>query len=124
MSTIAWLLLIAALLPIVATGIAKAGDKSFDHNNPRAWMTTLSGYRARASAAQANIFEGLPFFFAAVLFAVFNQVDLQSLRNLMLLWIGLRLAYIACYIANKGMLRSIVWGGCLAVNIVILFTTV
>lgn len=124
MSTIAWLLLIAALLPIIATGIAKAGDKSFDNNNPRAWISTLSGYRARASAAQTNIFEGLPFFFAAVLFAIFNQVDLQSLRNMMLLWIALRVAYIACYVTDKGLLRSLVWGGCLAVNAVILFAAV
>jgi len=120
--TIAWLLLIAAFLPIVATGIAKFGDKSFDNNNPRAWSATLSGYRARASAAQTNIFEGLPFFFAAVLFALFAQADLQSIRNLMLIWIVLRLAYIGCYLADKGLLRSAVWSACFAINALILFT--
>lgn len=121
MNTIAWLLLIAALLPIVAAGIAKAGGTKFDNNDPRTWLSKQGGYRARANAAQTNLFEGLPFFYAAVLFALFNQIDPVLLRNLMMGWIVLRLAYIGCYVANTGGVRSLVWAASLAVNAYILF---
>lgn len=124
MNTIAWLFLIAALLPIVATSIAKAGGTKFDNNDPRTWLSKQGGYRARANAAQTNLFEGLPFFYAAVLFALFNQVDPVLLRNLMIGWIVLRLAYIGCYVANTGGLRSLVWAASLVVNAYILFAAI
>ena len=69
-----WCLLVAAILPIVCAGIAKYGmfgksrrDGGYDNNNPRAWLAKQTDWRARANAAQANTFESLPFFFAAVI---------------------------------------------------------
>jgi uncharacterized MAPEG superfamily protein len=121
MHLIAWLLLIAALLPYVAAGIAKGGDKSFDNNEPRAWLARQSGWRGRANAAQKNMLEGLPFFFAVVLLALYLDAELVPLRNLMMAWIVLRLAYIAVYVWGKGSLRSLLWILSLAVDIAILF---
>ena len=105
MTTIAWLLLISALLPIIAAGIAKAGGSGFDNGNPRGWLARQEGYRARANAAQTNLFENLPFHFAAILFALHNQADPIVLRNAMAAWIVIRLLYIACYVTDKGSLR-------------------
>lgn len=122
MTTIAWLMLIAAALPFLATGIAKAGDKSFDNDNPRAWLQKQEGWRARANAAQTNFFEGLPFFFAAVLFALYRNVDLPQLRNLMIAYVIVRLVYLALYLKGKGTLRSIAWTLGLAINVAILFS--
>ena len=122
MTTIAWLMLIAAALPFLATGIAKAGDKSFDNDNPRAWLQKQEGWRARANAAQTNFFEGLPFFFAAVLFALYRNVDLPQLRNLMIAYVIMRLVYLALYLKGKGTLRSIAWTLGLAINVAILFS--
>jgi uncharacterized MAPEG superfamily protein len=121
MTTITWLLLIASLLPLVATSIAKAGGNGFDNNDPRPWLAQQSGWRARANSAQINLFEGLPFFFAAVLFALHKQADTIYLRNLMAGWIVLRLCYVACYVWGKGGVRSLFWAAALIVNIAILF---
>lgn len=124
MTTLAWLLLVSALLPIVATGIAKAGGTQYDNGNPRDWLARQDGWRKRANAAQTNLFESLPFHFAAALFALHNQADPDRLRLAMAVWIVLRLGYIACYVADKGTLRSLVWTASLATTIYILFLAV
>ena len=120
-TTIAWLLLAAALLPWVAAILAKAGGEGFDNREPRAWLARQTGHRARANAAQANLFEGLPFFYAAVLFALYNQADTRLVVGLMLAWIAARGVYIAAYLANLGGLRSLVWTAALVLNVAILF---
>ena len=120
-TTIAWLLLAAALLPWVAAILAKAGGEGFDNREPRAWLARQTGHRARANAAQANLFEGLPFFYAAVLFALYNQADTRLVAGLMLAWIAARGVYIAAYLANLGGLRSLVWTAALVLNVAILF---
>src|SRR3546814_3101452 len=97
MNVITWLLLIAALLPFVAATASKAGGKAYDNNDPRGWLAHQEGWRGRANAAQANLFEGLPFFFAAVLFALYRQADPAWLAGLMVAWIVLRLTYLAIY---------------------------
>ncbi len=121
MNTIAWLMLIAAILPFVAAGVSKAGGKGYDNNDPRSWLARQEGWRARANAAQTNLFEGLPFFFAAVLFALYQMADATALASLMAAWILLRLIYLGVYVAGYGMLRTLVWAVALAVNIAILF---
>ena len=124
MNTIATLFLLAFFLPVVAAGIAKAGGQGFDNASPRDWLSQQKGYRARANAAQKNIFEGLPFFFAAALFALHNQVDLGDLRNMMAAWIILRLVYVGCYVANVSLLRTAVWSLSVAVNIYMLYMAI
>lgn len=120
-TTIAWLFVAAAALPLLSTIIAKAGGNGFSNADPRSWLSRQEGYRKRANAAQQNLFEGLPLFYAAVLFALYSQIDLDLLRNLMTLWIGARMAYVACYLADKAALRSLVWFAALALNMAILF---
>ncbi|PLC51851.1 hypothetical protein CR159_02220 [Pollutimonas subterranea] len=121
MRTISWLMLAAAILPIVAAGISKAGGKHYNNNNPRSWLANQEGWRARANAAQANLFESLPFFYAAVLFALFKMADPATLVSLMLAWIVLRMIYLAVYLVGYGLVRTVVWVLGLGVNIVILF---
>ncbi|XOT97340.1 MAPEG family protein, partial [Alcaligenes pakistanensis] len=75
----------------------------------------------RANAAQANAFEALPFFYAAVLLALWSGVDGLRVQSLMIAWIVLRVLYLVMYIMNKATLRSLVWFLALAVNIWILF---
>ena len=123
-SVIAWFFVAAAILPLLSALIAKAGGRGFDNTNPRGWLGQQQGYRARANAAQKNLFEGLPLFYAAVLFALYNQVDLTLLRNLMALWIVARLAYLACYLADKAALRSVLWLAAIVLNFSIFFVAV
>lgn len=123
-----WCVLIAALLPIVCTGVAKWGmfgksrrDGGYDNANPRAWLSRQTDWRARANAAQANSFEALPFFIGAVIIAHQLGAHQAPLDILAFVFIVLRLLYIMMYLANLPMVRSGIWGLAFAVNIAILF---
>ncbi|KXU38511.1 hypothetical protein AXE65_01035 [Ventosimonas gracilis] len=110
MNRTAVLLLIAACLPYVCALIAKAGGKGFNNNHPRPWLEQQQGWRARAHFAQNNLFEGLPLYFLAVLWALlYRQIGEQTLTLWMLAWLLLRIGYIGAYLANWGALRSVLW---------------
>jgi uncharacterized MAPEG superfamily protein len=118
--------LIACLLPIVCAGIAKSPafgksrrDGGFDNHNPRQWMSGLTGWQARANAAQTNGFEALPIFIAGVLLAQQAGASQTTVNALALGFIGLRLAYIAAYLADIATLRSLLWAGGLACSVML-----
>ena len=124
-----WCILATALLPIVCAGIAKSGlmrtapaKGGYDNNDPRAWLARQTDWRARANAAQANTFEAIPFFFAAVIIAHQLQASQGRLNLLAVLFVGLRIAYIALYVGNQANARSIVWALAFFINIGILFS--
>ncbi|MBV7485871.1 MAPEG family protein [Bordetella sp. BOR01] len=123
MTTLTCLMLVAALLPALTALIAKAGGRAFDNNEPRVWLAGQQGWRARANAAQANTFEALPFFFAALLLALHNGADTSYLVGLAGAWLVLRVAYVGLYLAGLGTLRSLVWAAAVAVNIAMLFAS-
>lgn len=123
-----WCLLVAAILPIVCAGIAKYGmfgksrrDGGYDNNNPRAWLAKQTDWRARANAAQANTFESLPFFFAAVIIAHQLQARQALVDIFAFMFVVLRIAYILMYVADMATTRSALWVSALAINIAILF---
>jgi len=117
-----WCVFIACGLPYFAAWIAKLG--SFgprDNTHPRDWAARQNGWRARANSAQANSFEGLPFFIGAVIIA--HQLGANQARLDMLAgaYVVLRMAYIAAYIKGTGGLRSAIWALGFLVNIAIVF---
>ena len=123
-----WCVLVAAILPIVCAGIAKYGmfgksrrDGGYDNNNPRAWLAKQTDWRARANAAQANTFEALPFFFAAVIIAHQLQARQALVDIFAFMFVVLRIAYILMYVADMATTRSVLWLSALATNIAILF---
>jgi uncharacterized MAPEG superfamily protein len=93
----------------VCAGIAKAGAKSYNNHDPRAWMAQQSGFRARANAAQANCFEAFPFFAVGVVLALLTGVDPTVVDLLAVLFVAARVAYVACYVADKALFRSLFW---------------
>jgi uncharacterized MAPEG superfamily protein len=97
------------LLPYVAAGIAKKGFEGYDNGLPRQWLVKQTGFRARANAAQANLFESLPFFFAAVIITSIANVPQARIDLLALGFVAARIAYLICYVANWPTTRSIVW---------------
>jgi uncharacterized MAPEG superfamily protein len=121
MKAITWLMLAAAILPFVAAGLSKTGGHGYDNNDPRSWLARQSGWRARANSAQINLFEGLPFFFAAVLFALHGNAEPAYLIELMAAWLVLRIIYLGVYIGGYGAIRTLVWAASLILNIAILF---
>ncbi len=101
--------LFMGLLPYVATGIAKKGFEQYDNSMPRQWLAKQTGFRARANAAQANLFESLPFFFAAVIIAHIANAPQARIDLLAIGFVIARVAYLICYVANWPTARSIVW---------------
>ena len=109
-------ILVACALPVLCAGVAKAKGFArmdrpggYDNRDPRGYLQQLTGWRARANAAQANSFEALPLFIAAVLVAQQMQAPQGRTDALAMAFIAARLVYIAVYIANRGKLRSGVW---------------
>jgi len=101
--------LIMGLLPYIATGIAKKGFNGYDNSQPREWLAKQTGFRARANAAQANLFESLPFFFAVVIIASIAHAPQDRIDTLAMGFVLARIAYLVSYIANWPSTRSIVW---------------
>ncbi len=109
-------ILVMAALPIVCAGIAKSGKFSvhrseggYDNHDPRRWLEQQSDWRARANNAQANTFEALPFFFAAVIVAHLLQAPQLWVDALAVAFVLLRIVYVGAYVADKANLRSLVW---------------
>ena len=102
-------LLFMGLFPYVAAGIAKKGFEGYDNAMPRQWLLKQTGFRARANAAQANLFESLPLFFAAVIIAHIANAPQARIDLLALGFVAARVAYLICYVANWPTARSIVW---------------
>jgi uncharacterized MAPEG superfamily protein len=125
----AWCLLAAALMPIVCAGIAKGGTFSkppgeggFDNRQPREWLARQQGWRQRANAAQANCFEALPFFVGALLYAQHAGAPESRVGLLALLFVALRAIYVALYLTDRPMPRTVAWTAAIAVNIALLFS--
>ena len=117
-----WCVMAAVLLPIICAGIAKGGRaERFDNQDPRTWLARQQGYRARANAAQANSFENLPFFIGAVIIAHQLGASQGWVDALALVYIVLRVAYVASYLANVAWLRSSFYLLAFAVNTGLLF---
>lgn len=131
MTLILLCVLAAALMPIVCAGIAKSGkfgiarnEGGYDNHQPREWLAQQTGYRARANAAQANCFEALPFFVGALAIALPAGAPLERMQWLALAWVALRAVYVACYLADRQLVRSLVWIAAFGVNIALLFSAV
>ena len=117
-----WCVFVACGLPYLAAWIAKAGSFGVrDNMHPRDWAAKQSGWRARANSAQANSFEGLPFFIGAVLIAHQLGVAQARLDMLAVAYVVLRVIYLALYIRGAPSARSAVWALAFLVNIAILF---
>ena len=109
MTVALWCVLAAALLPYLASTIAKAGGGRYDNRDPRAWLERQDGFRVRANDAQLNSFEAFPFFAVAVIVAQMLQAPQERVDALAVIFIAARLAYLACYLADWHWARSVTW---------------
>ncbi len=115
MNTVIGSLLILCLLPIICSWVGGYFRQqqlgSVDNKEPRIQSQQLSGAGARAVAAQANSWEALAVFSAAVLALFIGGVDLRSISTLVMVFVALRIAYIPAYIGNIDKLRSLLFLG-------------
>lgn len=123
-----WCVLVAVLLPYVCAYLAKSSgfgkprkQGGYDNNHPRAWLGKLTDWHARANAAQANSFEALPFFIGAVIIAHQLGAAQGVVNVLAIVFVTLRIVYIAMYVAGMATVRSAIWWLALLVNIGIFF---
>jgi len=116
-----WCVLFMGVFPYVAAGIAKKGFEGYDNGMPRQWLAKQTGFRARANAAQANLFESLPLFFVAVIIAAIANAPQARVDLLALGFVVARIAYLVCYVADWPTARSIVWLAGLACVVAIFF---
>jgi uncharacterized MAPEG superfamily protein len=123
-----WCVFLAAMLPFVCTYIAKSPglgkprkQGGFDNADPRGWLARQTDWQARANAAQANSFEALPFFIGAVIIAHQLGAAQGVVDILAILFVTLRIIYIAMYVAGLPMIRSGIWTLALLVNTGIFF---
>jgi uncharacterized MAPEG superfamily protein len=101
--------LVAGIMPVVCAGIAKSGFKGYDNSDPRAWLASQTGFRARANAAQANCFEAFPFFAVGIILALLTGVDPATVDALAMFFIAARVAYVFFYVTNKPKWRTMAW---------------
>jgi uncharacterized MAPEG superfamily protein len=123
-----WCVFVAAMLPFVCTYIAKSPgfgkprkQGGYDNADPRGWLAKQTDWQQRANAAQQNTFEALPFFIGAVIIAHQLNASQGIVDILAVIFVTLRIMYIAMYVGGLSTARSAIWGLALAVNIGILF---
>ncbi len=83
---------------------------AIDNKNPRRQQAALEGAGARAQAAQANAWEALPFFTAAVVVAHLAGADARKAALLSETFVATRLLHPLLYVADLDILRSLVFG--------------
>lgn len=123
-----WCVLLAVLVPYACAYLAKfrgfgkpRSQGGYDNGDPRAWLGRQQGWQARANAAQANSFESLPFFIGAVIIAHQLGAPQTTLDILSVLFVTLRIIYVAMYVAGLATVRSAIWALAFAANIAIFF---
>ncbi len=104
-----WMVLLAAVLPYLTIGAAKARSRDYDNNRPRAWAERLQGWRLRAAHAERNHYEAFPAFAASVLVARQAHASAVTIDVLAGVFILARLAYTAAYLTDQATLRSMLW---------------
>jgi uncharacterized MAPEG superfamily protein len=113
MNTVIGCLLVLCILPLSCAWIAGFHRQkqlgSVDNKEPRTQALKLTGAGARAVAAQANSWEALAVFSAAVLAVSVSGRELASIATLALAFVALRVVYIAVYLANQDKLRSLIF---------------
>lgn len=117
-------LLIAGVLPVLSTAIAKWGFRDFDNHNPREWLSRQTGFRARANAAQHNAFEAFPFFAVAVVLGMGLSLDPLILSRYCLIFVVARVLYLLAYLLDWASFRTLCWvvayASCLAIYVHVL----
>lgn len=104
-----WCVLVAGILPVVWVGYAKATGGQYDNRAPRIFLAGVSGAAQRAHWAEQNSYESFPFFAAAVIIANLAGAPQATVDVLAVTYVGARIAYGICYVADLATARSLTW---------------
>ena len=110
MTTPFWCLLVVVFIPFVLGPLGGYYRGQFfdrvDNKNPRAQAAQLEGAGARAYAAQANAWEALAMFTAAVMIAHLSGVPAEEAAPVTIAFVVARLLHPIFYIIDQWQLRS------------------
>ena len=111
MTTPFWCLFAIVVLPFILAGVGgyHRGKQfgSADNNDPRTQAANLEGTGARAYAAQANAWEALPMFTAAVFVAHLAGVPESEAAPFAITFVVMRILHAIFYIQGLATLRSL-----------------
>lgn len=114
LATAYWCVLVAALLPYLWVGVAKASAPRYDNRDPRGWIARQDDPKLRrAYNAHLNALEAFAPFAAAVVLAQLAGVGAASIAALALAFVALRIVHGLAYVADIAWLRSLAWFGAL-----------
>lgn len=115
MTTAYWCVLVVIMLPYPWALLATLPGFTLEGNlRPRFIAESFTGYRQRAYWAHLNALEAVAPFAAAVIIAQLLAVPQAKINNLALAFVGFRIAHALAYMANLGVLRSLMWFGGIA----------
>ena len=114
LATAYWCVLVAALLPYLWVGVAKASAPRYDNRDPRGWIARQDDPKLRRGYnAHLNALEAFAPFAAAVVLAQLAGVGAASIAALALAFVALRIVHGLAYVADIAWLRSLAWFGAL-----------
>jgi uncharacterized MAPEG superfamily protein len=85
-------------------------EGGYDHRDPRGQQTHLEGIGRRAIAAHQNGFEAFAPFAAGVLGALQRGIASGTVAALAVVFVVVRVIYLAAYLDDRPLLRSGMWG--------------
>lgn len=109
MTTAFWCVVIAAFMPFIFTGTAKFTGGRYNNHTPRDYLEKLDGFRKRAHWAQLNSFEIFPIFAFAVVIAHLTGGEQSYVDQLAMIFIVSRILYGVAYLADKALIRTLLW---------------
>ncbi len=115
------LVLVAGLLPLAGTVLAKSRMPLRANKAPRAYLEGLEGWRQRAAWAAQNGWDWFPLFAAGVIIAGLQEAAPATVNALAVAFIAFRVVYTATYVADLDKLRSLAWAGGIGCNVALFF---
>ncbi len=112
MTTAYWCVFATFVLPYVLVAIARLPGITLAKNLiPRIASESLTGFRQRTYWAHLNALEVIGPFAATVIIAHILQLNQNTLDTLALVFVGFRIAHAVVYMANQGVLRTVMFAG-------------
>jgi len=121
-----WMIFAAVILYLLTVAPVKPlghilGQRRFDNSKPRDPAFYESPFASRALGAHLNGIETFPFFAVAVLLAEFRHAPQNRIDVLAAAFVGVRVFFVAAYLANWPTTRTLLWNLGFAVNAAIFF---
>lgn len=110
MTTAYWCVFTVIVLPYICVFMARLPGFTLQRNLiPRLVAEEFTGFKQRVYWAHANALEAVAPFSAAVIIAHLLNGPQATIDNLALTFVALRIAHALAYMANQGLLRSLLF---------------